>query len=111
MSLKKAITYGFNPTIHNLYGARIEEIAHLSEAKYGIRCFCPDNGRYTFDRDSNQVVCSEHGNRESSHQNAALNPDSSFARFIGSVNEVVAALRFEDDALIATIEIDREQGE
>jgi hypothetical protein len=93
--------------LHKLYGAPIDEIDSLSEAKYGIRYYCPDNGQYTFDPDMNQVVCSVHGNRESSRQNAALSRESSFAKFIESIDEIVASLRYEDEALIATVEIDR----
>ena len=53
---------------HQLYGAPIEEISKLSEAKYGIRHYCPDDGHYTFDPGTSQVVCSVHGSRESSRQ-------------------------------------------
>lgn len=94
---------------HQLYDAPMDEIAKLSEAKYGIRHYCPDDGHYTFDPGTSQVTCNVHGSRESSRQNATLNPNSSFARFIDSIDEVVAAVRFEDDALIATVEIDRQQ--
>ena len=93
--------------LHRLYDAPMDQIAELSEAKYGIRYLCPDNGEYTFDADTNQVVCSVHGNREQSRQNPGLNRESSFARFIESVDEVVVSLRFQDDALISTIGIQR----
>lgn len=96
---------------HQLYDAPMDEIARLSEAKYGVRHYCPDNGQYTYDPDSSQIVCSVHGNRESSRQNATLSPESSFATLIESINEIVATLRFEERALIATVEIDRAQAE
>ncbi len=92
---------------HELYGAAIDDIAELSEAKYGIRYYCPDDGQYSFNRDTSQVVCSVHGNREHSRQNATLNRGSSFAKFIGRIDEVVMSLRFEKDALIATTDIVR----
>ncbi len=95
--------------LHRLYDAPMEQIAELSEAKYGIRYLCPDNGTYSYDPDRNEIVCSVHGNREHSRQNPALNPQSSFARFIDSLDEVVLALRFEKDALITTLEIQRQQ--
>lgn len=94
---------------HELYNAPIEKIAELSEAKYGIRHYCPDNGKYSFDRDHNQIVCSVHGNRELSRQNPGLDRESSFAKFIETLDEVVASLRFHDDALIATVEIQRQE--
>ena len=93
--------------LHQLYDAPIDEISKLSEAKYGIRHFCPDDGHYEFDPDSSQVVCSVHGSREASRQNATLNPNSSFATFIESIHQVTAAFRFEEQALIATVDIER----
>lgn len=94
---------------HQLYDAPMDQISKLSEAKYGIRYFCPEHGEYSYDTGTSQVVCSVHGNRESSRQNPTLNPDSSSARFIQSINQVVAYLRYTDDAMIATVEIDRNQ--
>ncbi|MCA9137151.1 MAG: hypothetical protein KDB00_10340 [Planctomycetales bacterium] len=94
---------------HQLYDVPMDQIANLSEAKYGIRYFCPEDGVYSYDSGTSQVVCSVHGNRESSRQNPALNPNSSSARFIESINQVIAFLRYEDDAMIATVEIDRNQ--
>ena len=95
--------------LHRLYDAPMDDLAELSEAKYGVRYLCPDNGEYSFDGERNEVVCSVHGNREHSQQNPVLNPDSSFARFIDSLDEIVVSLRFEDDALISTLEIQREE--
>jgi len=93
--------------LRKLYDTPISEIPRLSEAKYGVRYFCPDQGEYTFDAERNQVVCSVHGNREHSRQNPHLDRKSSFAQFIDELDEVVAALRFQDDALITTVEIAR----
>ncbi len=93
--------------LRKLYGTPIEEIPRLSDAKYGVRYYCPDDGDYSFDAERNQVVCSVHGNREQSKQHARLDRRSSFARFIEGIDEIVASLRFEDDALITTVEIVR----
>lgn len=92
---------------HKLYEVPIPEIPKLSEAKYGIRHYCPDNGEYTFDHGHDQVVCSVHGNRENSRQNLGLDRESSFAKFIETLDEVVLSLRFVDNALISTLEIQR----
>lgn len=91
----------------NLYEIPIDEVARLSEAKYGVRYFCPDQGEYAMDTERHQVVCSVHGNREASRQNPRLDRQSSFAQFIENLDEIVASLRFEDDALITTVEIVR----
>ncbi len=87
----------------------MDEVARLSEAKYGVRYFCPDGGQYTFDADRSQVVCSVHGNREHSRQHPRLDRKSSFAQFIEGLDQIVATLRFQDDALITTVKIAREQ--
>lgn len=92
---------------HKLYDAPMDEIHKLSEAKYGVRYYCPDNGDYAFDEDLNQVVCSVHGNREHSRQNEQLDEQSSFAQFIQSLDDLTASLNFSGEALIATAEIQR----
>ena len=51
-----------------LYGVPMDGRPRLSEAKYGVRYFCPDDGQYRFDAERNQVVCTVHGNREDSQQ-------------------------------------------
>jgi len=94
-----------------LYDIPVDEVDKLAEAKYGVRYYCPDQGKYDFDRARDQVICSVHGNREHSRQNPHLERESSFASFIDSLDEIVAALRFEDRALIATVEITRSDAE
>jgi hypothetical protein len=90
-----------------LYDVPVDEVWRLSETKYGVRYFCPDGGVYSFDPQRSRVACNVHGNREQSRQHLQLSRQSSFARFIDSLHEVVASLRFRDDALIATVEIVR----
>jgi hypothetical protein len=92
-----------------LYGVPVQDVARLSEAKYGVRYFCPDGGRYEFDASRDEVSCSVHGNREHSRQCPGLQEKTAFARFIESVDEVTASLRFQDDALLTTVEIVRSQ--
>ena len=90
-----------------LYDIPVDQVSQLSEAKYGVRYYCPDNGVYSFDAERDQVACSVHGNRQQSRQNAADGQTSSFARFMGSLDEIIASLRFREDAAIATIEVVR----
>ncbi len=96
---------------HKLYGVPIDKIPELSEAKYGVRYFCPDQGEYSFDKELNQVVCSVHGNREHSQQHSRIDTNSSFSKFIESLDTITASLVFEDDALLTTVEIRRSQNE
>ena len=49
-------------TLAKLYDAPLDEVDRLSEAKYGVRYFCPEHGRYEFDAAHDMVVCSVHGN-------------------------------------------------
>jgi hypothetical protein len=90
-----------------LYGVSAQEASRIAEAKYGVRYFCPDHGEYHFDAASDEVQCSVHGNRRVARQNPRLDRKSSFTQFIDSLEEVVATLRFQDEALITTVEIAR----
>jgi hypothetical protein len=90
-----------------LYGVSAQEASRIAEAKYGVRYFCPDHGEYHFDAASDEVQCSVHGNRRAARQNPRLDRKSSFAQFVDSLDEVVATLRFQDEALITTVEIAR----
>jgi hypothetical protein len=90
-----------------LYGVPIDEAPRLAEAKYGVRYFCPDGGEYHYDAARDEVVCGVHGNREQSHQNPRPDRQASFARFIENLDEISASLRFQDDALLTTVEIVR----
>ena len=92
-----------------LYNVPIEETNRLSEAKYGVTCFCPEGGSYSYDAGSDNVTCSVHGNRRHSRQELGLRDDSSFARLVESLDEISAQLRFRDDSLIATVELVRRQ--
>jgi len=97
--------------LYKLYNTPIDQIPRLSDAKYGVRYFCPDHGEYAYDAQRDRVVCSVHGNREQARQNPRLDRKSSFAEFMEGLEEIVATLRFQDDALLATVEIARSSGE
>lgn len=90
-----------------LYGVPITDVDRLSDAKYGVTYFCPDGGNYQYDAPTDQVACELHGNRRHARQALGVQPHTSFARFLGSLNEVVAYLKFHDDGMLATIEISR----
>jgi hypothetical protein len=91
-----------------LYNIPAEEANRLVEAKYGVRCQCPDGGTYHYDAQRDQLECTVHGNRWYSKQNATLHQQSSFRKFIDSIDEVTLTLRFQqDEALFATLEIAR----
>jgi hypothetical protein len=92
-----------------LYGTPVDDVSRLAMSKYGVTYFCPDGGDYAFDAERDQVTCNVHGNRLESLQNPSPERKSSFARFAESLNEIVATIRFREDALIATVEILRRE--
>ena len=51
---------------------------------------------------------SVHGNREHSHQHWRLDKNSSFSKFIESLDTITASIVFQDDALLSTVEIERD---
>jgi hypothetical protein len=93
--------------LSKLYDVPVEQVSQLSEAKYGVRYFCPDQGDYSMDVARDQVVCSVHGNRQLSRQNDRSEQTSSFTQFMETFDEIVATLRFREDAAIATVEVVR----
>ncbi len=90
-----------------LYDTPVEGIDGLSESKYGVTYYCPEDGTYAYEPERDQVQCSMHGNRQSSRQDSGMSPEASFSKFVESLDEVVASLRFLDDSLIATVELKR----
>jgi hypothetical protein len=94
-----------------LYDVSVEEAGKLAETKYGVRYFCPDGGEYHHDADRDQVFCSVHGNRRHSRQQPELGGQSSFAQLLAKFDRVTAVLRFEEEALMATVEISRKRDE
>lgn len=93
--------------LHTLYGVQPAEVAELSQAKYGFAPRCPDGGRYELDGAHGALECNVHGSRSRSRQRPLLDSEASFARFLSSLDEIVATLRFEQPGLIATVEIVR----
>ncbi|MCH7872048.1 MAG: hypothetical protein IID33_10150, partial [Planctomycetes bacterium] len=90
-----------------LYDTPVEQIDGLSESKYGVTYYCPEGGTYAYEAERDQVQCSIHGNRQSSRQDPGMSPEASFSKFVESLDEIVASLRFLDNSLIATVELKR----
>jgi hypothetical protein len=97
-------------TIHNLlklYDVPIEETPRLAESISGVRYFCPDHGVYEYDAKRDQVLCTVHGNRLNPRQELKLGEKSSFTQFTEQLDEIIASLRFQDEALYVNLEIAR----
>ena len=101
-------------SIHNLlklYDVPIAELPRLAEAISGVRYFCPDHGVYEYDAKRDQVLCTVHGNRMTPRQHLQLDQKSSFMQFVEQLDEIVASLRFQEEALYVNVEIARRQKE
>jgi hypothetical protein len=88
-----------------LYDTPIDEVNRLAEAKYGVTYECPDHGVYRYDARTDEVQCTVHSNRQHSRQNLATSQESSFRRFVEKLDQIEVRLRFQEDGLIATVEI------
>jgi hypothetical protein len=89
----------------------VAEVNRLAQAKYGVSYICPDGGVYTHDPATDEVLSSVYGNRQHPQQNATLSERASFARLLERLEEITATLRFEEEWLIATVEIARQPEE
>jgi hypothetical protein len=97
-------------SIHNLlklYDVPISEVPRLAESISGVRYFCPDHGVYEYDAKRDQVLCSVHGNRLNPRQHLQLDQKSAFTQFTEQLDEIVASLRFQEEALYVNVEIAR----
>ena len=90
-----------------LHGATMDEVPRLSDAKYGVRLYCPDQGAYVYDAARDAVTCSVHGDRKSSRQNARMDSAAPFSQFLERLQDVVASLRFTEEAAIVELEVHR----
>jgi hypothetical protein len=102
--------HGNTISIHNLlklYDVPIGEVPRLAESIAGVRYFCPDHGVYEYDAKRDQVLCSVHGNRMNPRQHLQLDQKSSFTQFTEQLDEIVASLRFQQEALYVNVEIAR----
>lgn len=107
--LRKAAHRNIMP-IYNLiklYDVPLDEVNALADAKYGVTYFCPGGGEYRYDAAGDQVYSTIYGNRRNARQPLSMNDETAFSKFINSLDEVTASLRFTDDGLLGTVEITR----
>ncbi len=91
----------------SFYDAPPERIDSLSLAKYGVSYVCPEGGDYRITPSGEAAGCSVHGTRRNPRQPAALGKATAFMSFFDSLDRIVLSLRFSDDALFATVDIQR----
>ena len=90
-------------TLIHLYGATVDEVDRISDAKYGVRYFCPD-GKYRYDADRDSVFSTVYGNREEALQKVD-DDNSSFARTFNQLREVLFSANMSDDFMTGRLEV------
>lgn len=93
--------------LHKLYGVPMEDVGSLAEKKYGVSFICPDHGAYAYDAETDEVRCSVHGNRRHSQQIPHAGRPAAYEDLLDSIDEITVRLRFDEDALMATLEFVR----
>ena len=90
-------------TLIHLYGAPIDGIDDLSDAKYGVTYFCPD-GDYVYDALRDQVTSTVYGSREDARQDVPDQKISSFSKAFDAVGDVLFTLHFSERTISGRVE-------
>ncbi|MFO0837647.1 MAG: hypothetical protein U1D55_03910 [Phycisphaerae bacterium] len=93
--------------IATLHGVPVAEVGPLSQAKYGVSYFCPEGGEYRLSASGEQAECSLHGSRRNPRQNTPSGESAAFLSFVETLQRITLSLKFEDEALFATVEVER----
>lgn len=88
----------------NLYGASIEEVDQISDAKYGVRYFCPD-GEYRYDEEKDKVFSTAYGNREQAWQKVSNPETSSFEQTFSKLQEILLTVELDDESVSGRFEV------
>lgn len=88
----------------HLYGATIEQVDKISDAKYGVTYFCPD-GEYRYDTERDRVYSTVYGNREEALQKVANPQTSSFEKTFNRLEDVLFSVEMKDDSVQGVLEI------
>lgn len=88
----------------HLYGASIDEVDAISDAKYGVTYFCPD-GDYLYDSARDNVYSTAYGNREQAWQKVADAASSSFEQTFLQLKEILFSIDVGDDCVKGRLEV------
>ena len=94
-------------TLIKLYNVPVDQVNALSDAKYGVSYFCPGGGDYAYDAGSDQVQSTVYGNRQKAKQPLSVNEKTGFSKFLSSVEEITAGIRFQDEGMISIVNVKR----
>lgn len=88
----------------HLYGASIDEVDAISDAKYGVTYFSPD-GEYQYDSERDNVYSTAYGNREQAWQKIADPESSSFEQAFQHLKEVMFSVDVTEDCVKGRLEV------
>ncbi|MCU0961195.1 MAG: DUF1559 domain-containing protein [Pirellulaceae bacterium] len=77
-----------------------------AEQVYGVRCFCPEGGRYVLE--GNGVVCTLHGSAAQPRQLAVPADNGAIDTLLRGFSDLTVTLTFLEDGLHAVLLIDRQ---
>lgn len=84
-----------------------KELEKLSGRLYGVRFFCPEEGRYVPSPDGGSMQCSVHGSVHAPKQPLAPSEKSSLGKLLREFDDMTLSLTFLEDGLRAVVTIDR----
>jgi len=84
-----------------------QELRRLSARLYGVRFFCPEEGRYAAAPDGKSVTCDIHGSALTPRQPAAPSEKSNLGRLLHEFTDMSLALTFMEEGLRAIVIIER----
>ncbi len=91
-------------TLIHLYGATIDEVDAIADAKYGVTFYCPD-GEYKYDAERDRVYSTAYGNREEAWQKVGDAEDSSFENTFNSLQDVLFSVEMTEDSVQGRLEV------
>ena len=91
-------------TLIHLYGASVDDVDQISDAKYGVTYFCPD-GEYQYDPERDRVYSTAYGNREEAWQKVADPATSSFEATFSQLQDVLFSIDMNDESIRGHLEI------
>ena len=91
-------------TLIHLYGASVEQVDSISDAKYGVTYFCPD-GEYKYDAERDRVYSTAYGNREQAWQKVADQQESSFEKTFDRLQDVLFSVEMTEDSMQGRLEV------
>ena len=91
-------------TLIHLYGASVDEVDAISDAKYGVTYYCPD-GEYKYDAERDRVYSTAYGNREEALQTVANPQESLFEKTFNKLQDVLFSVEMTEEYVRGQLEV------